>query len=152
MTALDTGGAAGSGAGAAAPGREGSKRGKVIVAVTTPQGDTVVVDTGGPGRQGVNRYVWNLRYAGPTKLSFEKPSPDEEENPFRQSGGPRATPGTYRVAVTAGTRTETASVTVEPAPFVHPQPGAVQAQLPAGLEVRHAGSPAHQGPDPNPSP
>jgi hypothetical protein len=143
-TALDTGGAAASGAGAAAPGREGSKRGKVIVAVTTPQGDTVVVDTGGPGRQGVNRYVWNLRYAGPTKLSFEKPSPDEEENPFRQSGGPRATPGTYRVAVTAGTRTETASVTVEPDPFVHAEPGAFQAQLQAGLEWRNAVSATYE--------
>ena len=144
-TALDTGAAApASGAGASIPGRDGSKRGKVIVTVTTAQGDTVIVDTGGPGRQGVNRYVWNLRYAGPTKLAFEKPREEEEENPFRQSGGPRAVPGTYRVAVTAGSRTETASVTVEPDPFIRAEPAAFQAQLQAGLEWRNAVSATHE--------
>jgi hypothetical protein len=116
----------------------------VIVTVTTAQGDTVIVDTGGPGRQGVNRYVWNLRYAGPTKLTFEKPREEEEENPFRQSGGPRAVPGTYRVAVTAGSRTETASVTVEPDPFIRAEPAAFEAQLQAGLEWRNAVSATHE--------
>jgi hypothetical protein len=143
-TALDTGAAPTSATGAAAPGRDASKRGKVIVTVTTAQGDTVVVDTGGPGRQGVNRYVWNLRYAGPTKFAFEKPSPDEEENPFRQSGGPRVIPGTYRVALTAGPRTETASVTVEPDPFIPAEPATFQAQLQAGLEWRNAVSATHE--------
>src|SRR5229473_2638019 len=127
-----------------AAGRDGPKRGKVIVTVTTAQGDTVIVDTGGPGRQGVNRYVWNLRYAGPTKLTFEKPREEEEENPFRQSGGPRAVPGTYRVAVTAGSRTETASVTVEPDPFIRAEPAAFQAQLQAGLEWRNTVSATHE--------
>src|SRR5260370_130914 len=95
-------------------------------------------------RQGVNGYVWNLRYAGPTKLAFEKPREEEEENPFRQSGGPRAVPGTYRVAVTAGSRTETASVTVEPDPFIRAEPAAFQAQLQAGLEWRNAVSATHE--------
>src|SRR5205823_9567125 len=91
------------------------RRGRVIVTVTDAKGDTVVVDSGGPGKQGVNRYVWNLRYAGPTRLAFERPAgAEEEENPFRRAGGPRAVPGTYTVTVAAGGRTATKTVTVEP--------------------------------------
>jgi photosystem II stability/assembly factor-like uncharacterized protein len=131
-TALDTGTQSGPGERA----RRG--RGKVIVTITDERGDTVVVDSTAPGKQGVNRYVWNLRYAGPTKLAFEKGPGEEEENPFRQSGGPRVAPGRYRVAVTAGGRTATGTVAVEPDPFVHADPAAFAAQLHAGLEWRNA--------------
>ncbi|HMC71767.1 MAG TPA: hypothetical protein VKJ07_21595, partial [Mycobacteriales bacterium] len=79
-TALDTGT---SGPGEQRRG-ERSRRGRVIVTVTDARGDTVMVDSSGPGKQGVNRYVWALRYAGPVRLSFERPAgAEEEENPFR---------------------------------------------------------------------
>src|SRR5881296_2533602 len=116
-----------------------SRRGRVIATVTDSRGDSVVVDSGGPGKQGVNRYVWNLRYAGPTRLNFEKPTgAEDEENPFRIVGGPRAVPGTYSVSVTAGGRTGTKTVTVEPDPILGGDPARFAAQLVAGLEWRNA--------------
>src|SRR2546427_564293 len=115
------------------------RRGRVIVTVTDAKGDTVVVDSGGPGKQGVSRYVWNLRYAGPTRLAFEKPTgAEEEENPFRQAGGPRVVPGTYAATLSAGGRTQTATVTVEPDPFLGGDPARFAAQLRSGLEWRNA--------------
>src|SRR5437660_4811914 len=134
-TALDT--SAAQAEGGEPGGRQ--RRGRVIVTVTDAKGDTVVVDSSGPGKQGVNRYVWNLRYAGPTRLAFEKPSgTEEEENPFRQVGGPRAIPGTYTATLSAGGRTQTASLTVEPDPFLAGDPARFAAQLRAGLEWRNA--------------
>jgi photosystem II stability/assembly factor-like uncharacterized protein len=118
---------------------ERSHRGRVIVTVTDARGDTVMVDSSGPGKQGVNRYVWALRYAGPVRLSFERPAgAEEEENPFRSVVGPRAVPGSYSVAVTAGGRTETTVVRVEPDPVLGGDPGRFAAQLHAGLEWRNA--------------
>ena len=134
-TALDTGTS-----GPSEPRRgEHSRRGRVIVTVTDAHGDTVVVDSSGPGKQGVNRYVWPLRYAAPVRLSFERPAgAEEEENPFRSVVGPRAVPGSYSVAVTAGGRTDTTTVRVEPDPVLGGDPGRFAAQLHAGLEWRNA--------------
>src|SRR5213592_2498063 len=133
--ALDTGSS-----GSQAEGERGrSRRGRVIATVTDSRGDTVVVDSGGPGKQGVNRYVWNLRHAGPTRLNFERPTgAEDEENPFRNVGGPRAIPGTYTVTVTAGGRTATQKVTVEPDPILGGDAARFAAQLRAGLEWRNA--------------
>jgi hypothetical protein len=98
----------------------------------------VIVDSSGPGKQGVNRYVWSLRYAGLTRLNFERTAEPDEENPFRQVTGPRAIPGTYTVALTAGGRTETKTVTVEPDPVLGGDAAKFAAQLHAGLEWRNA--------------
>jgi len=134
-TALDT---ATSGQGEQRRG-ERSRRGRVIVTVTDARGDTVVVDSSGPGKQGVNRYVWTLRHAGPVRLTFDRPAgAEEEENPFRTVVGPRAVPGSYSVAVTAGGRTETTTVRVEPDPVLGGDPARFAAQLVAGLEWRNA--------------
>ena len=141
--ALDTGssGSPGEGERGERGERGRSRRGRLIAIVTDSRGDTVVVDSSGPGKQGVNRYVWNLRHAGPTRLNFEKPTgAEEEENPFRTFGGPRAIPGTYTVTVTAGGRTATQKVTVEPDPILGGDPARFAAQLRAGLEWRNATS------------
>ncbi|PYP07579.1 MAG: hypothetical protein DMD27_00470 [Gemmatimonadetes bacterium] len=133
--ALDTGSTGSPGEGE----RGRSRRGRVIVAVTDSRGDTVVVDSSGPGKQGVNRYVWNLRHGAPTRLTFERPTGvEEEENPFRSVGGPRAIPGAYTVALTAAGRAETKTVTVEPDPILGGDPARFAAQLRAGLEWRNA--------------
>ncbi|HET7296722.1 MAG TPA: hypothetical protein VFI66_06240, partial [Gemmatimonadales bacterium] len=142
-TALDTG------ATAQPQGEEGrgerSHRGRIVVIVTDSRGDTVTVDSGGPGKQGVNRFVWNLRYAGPTRLTFERPAgAEEEENPFRNVGGPRVVPGTYGVALVAADRTATGTVTVEPDPILKGDPARFAAQLQAGLEWRNAMSALHE--------
>ena len=136
-TALDTGSAGPAAEGEGERGR--ARRGGVIVTVTDGRGDTVVVDSAGPGKRGVNRYVWNLRHAGPTRLTFERAAgADEEENPFRNVGGPRAVPGTYTVTVAAGKRTASRTVSVEPDPILGGDPARFTAQLHAGLEWRNA--------------
>ena len=115
------------------------RRGRVIVTVTDAKGDTVVVDSSGPGKQGVNRYVWNLRYQGPTRLTIERPSSGEEEQSFGQTGlGPRVVPGKYTLTLNAAGKTGTATVTVEPDPFLPRDAAAFAAQLKAGLELRNA--------------
>jgi photosystem II stability/assembly factor-like uncharacterized protein len=131
-TALDTGGASSDTAGAG-----GRRRPRVIVTVTSAHGDTVVVDSSAPGKQGVNRFVWNLRYAGPTRIASERVPEPGEENPFRQSGGPRVIPGTYTIAVTAAGKTETKTVTVQPDPAVSVDTSLFAAQLRSGLELRN---------------
>ena len=137
--AVDTGSSGSAGEGERGRGRRGGQGGRVIVTVTDNRGDTVVVDSAGPGKQGVNRYVWNLRYAGPTRLNFEKPTgAEDEENPFRNVGGPRAVPGTYTVTVTAGGLTGTKTVVVEPDPVLGGEPARFADQLRAGLEWRNA--------------
>ena len=112
---------------------------RVFVTVTDGRGDTVVVDSTAPGRQGVNRYVWSLRYAGPTRLTFERATgAEEEENPFRNVGGPRVIPGTYTVTLNAAGRRLTRAVTVEPDPILGGDPARFAAQLSAGLAWRDA--------------
>ena len=114
----------------------------VAVTITDSHGDTV--STGyGPGKFGFNRYVWNLRYQAPERLTFEKPSAEEEEdNPFRLQG-PRVAPGTYTVTVSAAGKTETRPLTVEPDPRVPAPAAAFAAQTRAGLELRNAVSALH---------
>src|SRR3989442_14427893 len=92
--------------------------------------------------------LFRSRYAGPTRLAFERPAgAEEEENPFRQVGGPRVVPGTYTATLGAGGRTQTATVTVEPDPFLGGDPARVAAQLPTGLEAGRAGSALHAMPN-----
>src|SRR5207247_1351108 len=79
------------------------------------------------------------RHAGASRLHFEKPTgAEDEENPFRTVGGPRAIPGSYTVTVTAGGRTATQKVTVEPDPILGGDAARFAAQLRAGLEWRNA--------------
>jgi hypothetical protein len=109
----------------------------VIVTVTDAHGDTVTVDSSAPGKQGVNRFVWNLRYSAPPRLTFERtPEPGEEENPFRNAGGPRVIPGTYAVTIAAAGKTATQTVVVQPDPVVHGDSAAFVAQLRAALQLR----------------
>ena len=144
-TALDTGAGPAEGERPAGGPRGGgpggfagrARRHGAIITVTTAHGDTVVVDSNGPGSQGINRFVWGLRYAPPTRLEIEPPQPGAEENPFRNFGGPRVVPGTYTVAVTAAGKTETRTVTVEPDPVLGGDSAAFLAQLRAALQLRN---------------
>jgi hypothetical protein len=132
-TALDTSGTAAEGDRA---GGRGRRRG-VIVTVTDAHGDTVFVDSGAPGKQGVNRFTWGLRYAAATRLDFERGPTPEEENPFRNVGGPRVVPGTYTIVVAAAGKSETRTVTVEPDPFLGDEPAGFAGQLRAALQLRN---------------
>ncbi len=118
------------------------RRTPVRITVTDGRGDTVTNEYG-PSKQGFNRHVWNLRHQAPERLTFEKPQEEEEENPFRQAGGPRVAPGTYTVAVTVGGRTETRTVAVLADPRIPAPAAAFIAQTRSGLELRNAVSALH---------
>ena len=68
-----------------------------------------------PGtKAGLNRFVWDLRYPGPTKIDYglapprPKPLAPDPENP----PGPTVVPGTYGVELGVGGETEAASFSV----------------------------------------
>ncbi|MGH8041391.1 MAG: hypothetical protein ACREPN_05030, partial [Rudaea sp.] len=71
----------------------------------------------GPSNAGVNRFVWDMRFDGPTKLDFEKPSLEGKPPEWAQGPtGPQVMPGIYRISVTADDHTEQAQATVSADP------------------------------------
>jgi hypothetical protein len=115
----------------AGAGRE--RRGPVKIVVTDSNGQ-VVRTLYGPGKQGVNRVPWNMRYDDAKRLNSAR-RPDEE-NEFFNPGGPAALPGKYKVTVTAAGKTESTEVAVEPDPRMPFDMEAGRAQLQQALEVR----------------
>jgi photosystem II stability/assembly factor-like uncharacterized protein len=68
-----------------------------------------------PGtKRGLNRFVWDLKYSGPTRLDYDlapprpKPLVADPENP----PGPTVVPGSYGVDLSVGGKTQSASFTV----------------------------------------
>lgn len=111
----------------------GERRGPVKIVVTDPGGQ-VVRTLYGPGKAGLNRVTWNMRYDAEKRLNSAKP-PDEE-NEFFNPGGPAALPGDYKVAVTAAGKTENTSVAVVADPRMPFDMEAGRAQLRQALELR----------------
>ncbi len=97
----------------------------VRIQIRDAQG-TLIATRYGKSRYGVNRYVWDMLYDGPTRTDFENP-PVAGEPPAALQGvqGPPVLPGLYTISVTAGGRTETASARVVADPN---QPPALAAQ------------------------
>jgi photosystem II stability/assembly factor-like uncharacterized protein len=89
------------------------KRDPVKILVTDANGNPVTTEYG-PAKQGINRYVWQLRYGGPKKITFGREAPPSDF--FDPNRGPDVVPGTYKIAVTAAGQTETREVSVEPDP------------------------------------
>ncbi|MDE2149640.1 MAG: glycosyl hydrolase [Gammaproteobacteria bacterium] len=108
----------------------------VKVEVRDAQGQLIATRYG-KAEAGVDRFVWDMRYDGPTKLDFEKPSV-EGKAPEWATGprGPLVLPGAYAISVTADGHTETTQAQVSADPN---QPPALQAQrqsLQAALAAR----------------
>lgn len=89
---------------------------------------TVASGGTGPGARpttqaGINRFVWDLRYAGPTTLPnvtlFGSPG---------GGAGPRVTPGRYQVRLTVGATSQTQPLEVKADPRLAPVAPAVLAQ------------------------
>ncbi|MSO65620.1 MAG: glycosyl hydrolase [Alphaproteobacteria bacterium] len=83
-----------------------------------------------PAKPGLNRYVWDLKWPGPTKLdpalAPEKPKALAPESP---QSGPAAKPGIYQVVLKAADATLKESFEIRLDPRLKPAPGAVDAQF-----------------------
>ena len=109
-------------------------QGPVKIVITDASGNPVVTDYG-PGKPGINRFVWTMQYAGPVGLKYEfMPKPNAFFNPNR---GPRVAPGTYKVSITADGQTQSQTVTVMPDPNLPVDPAAFRAETQAGLQARN---------------
>lgn len=63
-----------------------------------------------PAKSGINRFVWNLRYPGPAKVSAR------DLHPWQREDGPLVVPGDYvvRLTVDGHEQTQPFSVTIDP--------------------------------------
>jgi photosystem II stability/assembly factor-like uncharacterized protein len=128
----------GDGHGEAAPGAEKPAAKEPVTVTITDAAGKEINTLHGPGKAGMNRVAWNLRYGPATKLSREiTKAPEQEagEESWRPSG-PLVVPGTYTVTVKAGDRSEKTTVTVAPDPRFPFDQAAAEAQLKAALDVR----------------
>ena len=107
----------------------------VKVVITDEHGATVATENA-PGNAGINRFIWNMRYAGPTQYRGERPPGGGGGFGFNRNAGPEAVPGTYKISVTANGETQTQSASILPDPNLHADPAILRANLEAGLRAR----------------
>ena len=91
-----------------------------------------------PVRAGVNRFVWDLRYPGATRLRGNKTGEEAER-------GPLVLPGTFQVRLTAGGRTLTESFEVVNDPRSPATVEELREQLDCLLAIRDRISAAYEG-------
>ena len=91
-----------------------------------------------PVRAGVNRFVWDLRHPGATRLRGNKTGEEAER-------GPLMLPGTCRVRLTAGEHTLTESFEVVNDPRSPASPGDLREQLDCLLAIRDKLSAIYEG-------
>jgi photosystem II stability/assembly factor-like uncharacterized protein len=113
------------------------KRDPVKITVHDAKGNLVATEYG-PAKQGINRYVWQLRYSGPKKITFGRELPPSEF--FDPNRGPDVVPGVYRVTVEAAGKTESREVTVGPDPRWPVEAESLRARAKAALEGRNTAS------------
>ena len=117
------------------PAEKAAHRTPVKIVVTDMNGNPVATHYG-PAKQGINRFVWNMRYDGPTPLDFQHLPPYAKAAGFGNFG-PLALPGSYKVAVTAGGKTQTTTVTVNNDPNHLFPMETLRATLRMGIETRN---------------
>jgi hypothetical protein len=96
-----------------------------------------------PKRAGANRFVWDLRYARPTKLD-EPPSRDPMAQQQEAGAAPRALPGDYQVRLTVGDSALTAPFTILPDPRLGATADDLRAQFDLKLAIRDQLSAVHE--------
>jgi photosystem II stability/assembly factor-like uncharacterized protein len=88
-----------------------------------------------PAEAGMNRFVWDGRYAKPTKLEKQRTKTSREES-LEGGAVPRAIPGGYQVRLTVGSLNFTESFTFLPDARLPVKPADLQAQLDLKVNVR----------------
>jgi photosystem II stability/assembly factor-like uncharacterized protein len=107
------------------------KKGPVQIVITDSQGHSVNT-LHAPGKAGLNQFVWNMDYAGPTAIDFVKGAGGEQDR-----GGPQVLPGNFTATVTAGDRTQKLTVTVRFDPNVDVNITDYREQLLMALTMRN---------------
>jgi hypothetical protein len=95
-------------------------------------------------RSGMNRFVWDYRYAGPTALE-DRPSPDVRAAQLEAAVLPRAIPGRYEVRLTVAGQTLSQPLVILPDPRLAGSQDDWRAQLDLKLAIRERLSELHQG-------
>ncbi len=113
------------------------KKTPVRIVVTDSQGRPVATRYG-ESKQGLNRYVWNMRYDGPKELTFEKQPPASEF--FERGQGPHVLPGSYKITVTVQGKSQSGTAEVVGDPRLKIDPAAFRDEVRAGLEGRNEAS------------
>jgi photosystem II stability/assembly factor-like uncharacterized protein len=90
----------------------------VEITVRNSSGETVA-EGHGAAHAGLNEFTWNLRYAGPTGLNFEKPAFNPPEKRFFGAFGPLVVPGRYRLDVRYDGTEQHIDAEVRPDPRFH---------------------------------
>jgi photosystem II stability/assembly factor-like uncharacterized protein len=114
------------------PAEKREHQGPVKIVITDEQGNPVSTEYG-PSQAGVNRFVWNMRYEGPTPLASLHMPASEFFNPNR---GPAVVPGIYKISVTVNGQTQTETATVAQDPNLHADIAVFRAQTNNALHGR----------------
>jgi len=111
----------------------------VKIVVTDHKGN-VVATRYGPSNEGINRFVWDLRYDGTRRLeSAIPPEPPEAGEPERMRfymRGPDVLPGEYTISVTAAGQTQKTTTRVVADPNLHLNAEDFRTQTAAALAMR----------------
>jgi photosystem II stability/assembly factor-like uncharacterized protein len=83
-----------------------------------------------PAAAGMNRFVWNLRYPGATKVT------GADLEPWHRHDGPMVVPGAYQVRLTVDDQSQTQALEVLPDPRITASPQDLAAQRDLLLDIR----------------
>ncbi|MGH8362089.1 MAG: WD40/YVTN/BNR-like repeat-containing protein [Gammaproteobacteria bacterium] len=111
--------------------KEKDKKGPVKIVITDAQSHTVNT-LHAPGKSGLNEFVWDMDYAGPTAIDFIKGAGGEGGR-----GGPNVLPGSYTATITADGHSQSQNVAVRLDPNVNVSLADYRAQLTMALSLRN---------------
>jgi hypothetical protein len=97
-----------------------------------------------PVRQGANRFVWDLRYAAPTKLD-DPPKNDRRAQMLEAGTSPRAVPGEYQARLKVGDIELTQPLRIVPDPRLPIDDADLRQQFEMKLAIRDDISAVHEG-------
>ncbi len=98
-----------------------------------------------PAKAGMNRFVWDLRYAPPEAVNHNYPISAVPHDTPADPRGPFVTPGKYQVRLTVAGRTYTQPLTVKMDPRVSATPAQLAAQLALAQEIEKGMNVAYEG-------
>ena len=120
---------------------EKARRETSVKIVITNRSGEMVATRYGPSNEGINRFLWDLRYDGTRRLESaippEPPEPGEPERARFYMEGPHVLPGEYTISITVGGDSQKTTTRVLPDPNLHINPEDFRTQTEAALNMRN---------------